>query len=542
MNNLRKSSVWVPLIVAVAFVVGLLAGGLLNRETAPTAAQKKFQTILNLVKNNYVDEVDIDSLVETTLPSLLTNLDPHSAYIPAKYLKAVNEELSSSFCGVGIQFALHNDTITVVDAISGGPSEKAGVIAGDRIVKIDGEDVAGAGLTQEQVREKLRGECDTKVNILVKRSNSKKLLPFEITRGEIPTNSLDASYIISPGIGYVKVNRFAEGTYDEFWQALNDLNREGAQDFILDLRGNTGGFMDMAFLMANEFLAKGETIVSTKGRDYYSTTRTRADGTGSFQEAQLVVLMDEFSASSSEILAGAIQDNDRGLIIGRRSFGKGLIQHQSTLPDSSALRLTIGRYYTPSGRCIQKDYSNSAQYQHDILDRYNRGEMFSEDSIKLNTELAFETVHGRTVYGGGGIMPDIFVPNDTSGITSYYVNVANAGLMQKFAFNYSDTNREQLSQAKDVEELLALLPADDALLRQFVNYASKNGVPARWYYINISHDLIVNQLKALIASDLLGTGAYYNIANRLDSSVKRAVSELLEGGAAFPIINQKEKK
>ena len=293
--------------------------------------------------------------------------------------------------------------------------------------------------------------------------------------------------------------------------------------------------MEIAFLMANEFLEKGDIIVSTKERDYYAQKGVQADGNGNFKESQVVVLLDEFSASSSEIFAGALQDNDRALIVGRRSFGKGLIQRQSVLPDSSAIRLTIGRYYTPSGRCIQKDYSNSALYGHDILDRYNRGEMFSADSIKIDKSIEFKTLHGRTVYGGGGIMPDIFVPNDTSGITSYYINVANAGLLQKFAFDYVDANRDKFEGVQTVGELETLLPADDTLLRQFVNFASRNGVSARWYYINISHDLIVNQLKGLIARDVLGYTAYFSIVNRMDATVSKAVEELLGGGASFPI-------
>lgn len=537
MNNLKKASIWVPVTVALTFILGFLAGDILNRQSGPTRTQKKFQTILNLIRKDYVDAVNLDSLLENTLPSLLTNLDPHSAYIPAKDLQSVNEELDGSFCGIGVQFTLNNDTITVIEVISGGPAEKVGMMAGDRIVKVDGENVAGIGITQEQVLKQLRGERDTRVKLGVKRPNAKKTLTFEVTRGDIPVTSIDASYIVSPGIGYVKVNKFGRTTYDEFWQALNQLKNDGAQDFIIDLRGNTGGFMEIAFLMANEFLDNGQTIVTTKGRDFYSTKEVRADGTGNFKDSQLVVLLDEFSASSSEILAGALQDNDRALIIGRRSFGKGLIQHQSVLPDSSAIRLTVGRYYTPSGRCIQKDYSNSAQYGHDILDRYERGEMFSQDSIKIDKSLMYLTRNGRSVYGGGGIMPDIFVPNDTSGITSYYINVANAGLLHKFAFDYVDSHREELLKATNAEELMKRLPADDTLLRQFVNYAARNGVSARWYYINISHDLIVNQLKALIARDALGYTAYFTIVNTMDSNVKRAVNELLEGGAAFPINN-----
>lgn len=536
MSKHNHLSILVPVIAALMFILGFLAGDLINKENGPTAAQKKFQTILNIVRNEYVDEVNLDSLIEKTIPSLLTNLDPHSAYIPASDLQAVNEDLDGSFSGVGIQFMIDNDTIKVLEVITGGPSEKVGILAGDRIVKVDDTDVAGVGITNEKVLQILRGEKGSKVQLKIKRTNSKKLLTYDVTRGDIPVNTVDATYIASPGIGYIKVNKFGRTTYDEFFQGLSKLRREGAEDFIIDLRGNTGGYMEIAYMMANEFLEPGQTIVSTKGRDFNSGAHITADGTGYFRESQVVVLLDEFSASSSEIFAGALQDNDRALIIGRRSFGKGLIQRQSVLPDSSAIRLTVGRYYTPSGRCIQKDYSNLSVYEHDILDRYQRGEMFSADSIKLNTDLKYTTLHGRTVYGGGGIMPDIFVPNDTSGISSYYINVANAGLLQRFAFDYVDDNRETLGKADNVEQLLTLLPNDDALLRQFALFASRNGFPARWYYINISHDLIINQLKALIARDALGYGAYFEISNTEDINVKRAIEELLNGNAAFPIM------
>ena len=336
----NRLSAWIPLIAAAMFIIGFLAGDLVNRENGPTAAQKKFQTILNLVRNEYVDEVNLDSLIEKTIPSLLTNLDPHSAYIPASDLQAVNEDLDGSFSGVGIQFMIDNDTIKVLEVITGGPAEKVGVLPGDRIVKVDGEDVAGIGITQEKVLQTLRGAKDSKVQLQIKRSNSKKPLTYTVVRGDIPVNTVDATYMASPGIGYIKVNKFGRTTYDEFFQGLSRLRREGAEDFIIDLRGNTGGYMEIAYMMANEFLAPGQTIVSTKGRDFNSSTHITANGTGSFRDSQVVVLLDEFSASSSEIFAGALQDNDRALIIGRRSFGKGLIQRQSVLPDSSAIRLT----------------------------------------------------------------------------------------------------------------------------------------------------------------------------------------------------------
>ncbi len=536
MNKLKRVSVWVPLIVTLTFILGFVAGEFSHRDVGPTPAQKKLQTILNLIRKEYVDEVSIDSLIENTLPSLLHNLDPHSAYIPASDFDAVNSELEGSFSGVGIQFMINNDTISIVEVISGGPAEKVGLKAGDRIIKVDNENVAGIGISNEQVFKKLRGEKDSVVKLTVKRHGSAKPISFDITRGDIPVTSIDAAYIVTPGVGYLKVNKFGRTTYDEFWQALNELKRDGAVDYIIDLRGNTGGFLEIAFLMANEFLERGQTIVTTRGRDYMSTSEIRADGTGNFTDSQLVVLIDEFSASSSEIFAGALQDNDRALIVGRRSFGKGLIQRQTQLSDSSAIRLTIGRYYTPSGRCIQKDYKDSQLYSHDIIDRYERGEMFNADSIKIDKSLQFSTLGGRTVYGGGGIMPDIFVPNDTSGVSSYYINVSNAGLLQKFAFDYVDENRERLEKAKDVDELMEMLPNDSQLLSNFVSFAARNNVPPRWYYINISRGLIVNQLKALIARDALDYNSFYIILNRMDNNVERAVNELLNGNAAYPIL------
>ena len=527
MNNLKKTSVWVPVVVALTFVLGFLGGDMLNRQSGPTTAQKKFQTILNLIKNDYVDEVDLDSLLEKTLPSLLTNLDPHSVYIPAADLQSVNEELDGSFCGIGVQFMINNDSITVVEVVSGGPSEKIGIKAGDRIVKVDGEDVAGIGITNEQVLKKLRGERDSRVKLGIKRPSSKKTLNFEVTRGDIPQNSVTASYIVSPGIGYVKVDKFGRTTYDEFWQALNQLKRDGAQDFVIDLRGNQGGFMEIAFLMANEFLEKGDIIVSTKERDYYAQKGVQADGNGNFKESQVVVLLDEFSASSSEIFAGALQDNDRALIVGRRSFGKGLIQRQSVLPDSSAIRLTIGRYYTPSGRCIQKDYSNSALYGHDILDRYNRGEMFSADSIKIDKSIEFKTLHGRTVYGGGGTMPDLFVPADTTEVTPYYVEVAGRNILYRYTIVYADRHREALNAVRTIPELQRLLDGDSRLVDDFVRYAAQKGVRPDYGQIARSRHLIEAQLRAYIGRNtpLEDNGFYANIYP-VDNVILRAIEEL----------------
>lgn len=527
--NRKSISPWVPLIVALTFVGGIAAGMYMNRSTGRPEGERKLGLIMDMIQSDYVDEVDMDSLVEKTIPSLLSNLDPHSVYIPAESLKAVNEDLDGSFSGVGISFTIQNDTVTVIEVISGGPAEKVGVMPGDRIVTIDGEPFTGSQITNETVTTTLRGEKGSKVNLGIKRSSSKKELSYEVTRGDIPVTSIDAAYMMGDGVGYVKVNKFGRSTFNEFYQSMMQLQRDGATDYIVDLRGNGGGFMEMAVLMANEFLPRGATIVYTRSRDGRNDQYTVADGTGSFQDSGLTVLIDEFSASASEIFAGAMQDNDRGVIIGRRSFGKGLVQTQTMLPDSSAIRLTISRYYTPSGRCIQKDYSDVDRYNNDILERYNHGEAFSADSIKFDESLMYTTVGGRTVYGGGGIMPDLFVPNDTTGVTTYYLKVRNAGLFQKWAFEFADARRAELAESKNIEDLLAKLPADYAILDDFTNFAARNGIPKQWYYINQSRDLIVNTLKALIARDALGIPGYYMIINRDDATVIKAYDTLVGG-------------
>lgn len=540
-NNISK---WLPLIAAVAFVAGMWADFMIYRHTSSSPGQQKFASILETIEDQYVDEIDTDSLIERTLPHLLNNLDPHSAYIPAKDLKSVNDELEGSFSGVGVSFALIGDTICVVEIISGGPAERAGMKAGDRIVTIDGDNVAGTGITQQEVFNRLRGPKDTMVKLGIKRSGSRKILPFEVKRGDIPVTSIDAAYKLTDEIGYVKVNKFSRNTYNEFISALNKLRMLGAEKYVIDLRGNGGGFMETALLMANEFLPGYSTIVETRGRDREANDVVISDGTGHFTDNEVVILIDEFSASSSEILSGAIQDNDRGLIIGRRSFGKGLVQQQLVLPDSSAIRLTIQRYYTPSGRSIQKDYKpgENVGYESEILDRYNHGEAYNADSVKFNKDKIFHTLSGRVVYGGGGIMPDIFVPNDTTGITGYYLNVANAGLLQKFTYEYCDLNRNLLKDAKNINALLKTLPGDDALLYGFVSYAAENGVPARWYYINQSRNLLLSQLKALIARDAIGVSAYYEVFNLSDTCVKEAIRQLESGNARHPIQDKPDKK
>ncbi|MDE5608633.1 MAG: S41 family peptidase [Muribaculaceae bacterium] len=525
---------WIPLLFALTFVAGVAAALLISPRKAVQTPPNKLDSVISLITAKYVDTLDIDSIIETAIPEILSNLDPHTVYIPSSDLQAVNEDLDGSFSGIGISFTIQNDTVTVIETIAGGPAERVGLVPGDRIVEIDGRDFTGKKITNDSVMNNLRGPRDTQVTLGIKRSSSPKTLSFDIIRGDIPVNSVVASYIIDDGVGYIKVDKFGRTTFDEFFQALIALSYQGAKDFIIDLRGNGGGFMEIAIMMANEFLDRGDMIVFTRGRDGRDESFIAADGNGTFKTAGVTVLIDEYSASASEIFAGAIQDNDRGWIIGRRSFGKGLIQQQFDLPDSSAIRLTIARYYTPSGRSIQKDYSDSESYSYDIISRYERGEAFSADSMQIDKSLEYTTTGGRTVYGGGGIIPDLFVPNDTTGISNYYIKVANAGLLQKFAFSYADTNREKLSRASDVTELLKLLPPDYALIDEFVAYCVRNGIPAQWYYIKQSRDLIVTQLKALIARDAIGMSAYFEIFNTIDKTVDTALSTILDSTPLIP--------
>lgn len=542
MNRLTKGYIWIPLVAAMAFVGGILAGTLLHHQGGRSDGEKKLSNLLNLIGNEYVDVVDTDSLIEKSLPHLLSSLDPHSVYIPAQDLQMVNEELDGSFSGVGVHFTINNDTINVLEATSGGPAERVGIKAGDRIIAVNGENVAGTGITNEEVFKLLRGERGSNVKLTVKRNNTPAPIYFEVTRGDISVTSIDADYIVADSIGYIRVNKFGRTTYDEFFQALFALRDAGAKDYIVDLRGNTGGLLETSVLMANEFLPRGQKIVETKGRRAQENSTVISDGYGAFKDSRITVLIDETSASSSEIFAGAIQDNDRGLIIGRRSFGKGLVQNQIDLPDGSAVRLTVARYYTPSGRCIQKDYSDAESYENDLIDRYSRGDAFEADSIKFDDTKQFVTMHGRKVYGGGGITPDIFVPNDTTGITKYYINVFNQGLLQKFALEYVDNNRPKLEEAFDVNELMSMLPGDLQLIQQFVKFTKEHGVNTQWSYINISAPLIVNQLKALIARDILGLSAYYEITNLMDTTVMSAIEQLRAGKADFPITDSKEAK
>ncbi len=542
----KRISIWLPLIIAASISIGLLAGIFIfnRRQATPTySAYDKLQAILGYVSENYVDEVSIDSILEKAFPDIMAQLDPHSTYIPAADLQDYNIEIEGSFSGIGIRFNTLTDTVTVDEVISGGPSEKVGILPGDRIVTVNDTLIIGDEWTNKRLLQIMRGPRHSEVTLGIKRDNAPELLSYTVIRDDIPVTSVDACYMIAPTTGYLKINTFSNETYNEFLTSLVTLRKQGATSFILDLRGNGGGLMEAAVRMANEFLDRDDIIVSMRGRLEPYNTSSSANGLGSFANEPLVVLIDESSASASEILAGAIQDNDRGVIVGRRSFGKGLVQNQIDLPDHSALRLTVARYYTPSGRCIQKNYTpgNFNTYANEIAERYMHGEGFSADSIRIDKSQIFHTTGGREVYGGGGIIPDIYVANDTIGISEYYISIYNAGLLQKFSFMYTDSNRKKFIDAMTTDDVLALLPGDDALLNQFVSYALREGkIAPRWFYINQSRDLIVSILKALIARDLLGTSAYYEVINRTDTTIRRAVDAIADGSAKKPVtINNK---
>lgn len=525
--NRNIGFVLLPLTLAAGIAMGIFIGkGMFGYKL--TAQQEKLMTVLGLIQNEYVDDIDIDSLMERNYSGLISLLDPHSAYISASELTAVNEDLDGKFSGVGVSFQILGDTVNIIEIIPGGPSEKVGLRAGDQILMVDTLDLTGTNATNENVFKNLRGKKGTKVKLTVKRPNSVKPLSFEIVRDEVPVHSVDGKYVLADGTGYLKVSKFSRTTYNEFVKALNELTSQGAKSIVVDLRGNSGGFLDQAILMANEFLPAGKMIVYTKGKNPINESVAIADGRGNFTNIPLAVLTDEFSASASEIFAGAIQDNDRGYIVGRRTFGKGLVQNQTVLPDNSALRLTVARYFTPSGRSIQKEYKmgQNGKYESDITDRYAHGEFYSADSIRLDRSKLFHTVGGREVFGGGGIMPDIFVPEDTTGYTSYYISVMNSGLVPKYAYKVAENYRGMLKDVKTVDQLMKILPKDNTLLQGFVNYAASQGIPARWYYIRQSQDLILRQLKALIARDVLGYSAYIKVLNVHDKTLLRAIGQL----------------
>jgi carboxyl-terminal processing protease len=523
-----KFSVYIPVMLAVCLVAGILIGNVLSRNSGsnlPTPSKTgKLDAILDLIQSSYVDSISTDTLVEKTIPQLLKNLDPHTAYIPAREMVGVEEEMRGNFGGIGVQFSIQSDTVMVVDVVSGGPSSKLGILPGDRIVTVNDTLLAGSGLKNEKVLSKLRGEKGTKVKVGIKRKGFKELIPFEIIRGDIPIYSVDVSYMIDAETGYVKVSRFAEQTYQEFMEGMKKLDQQGMKNVIVDLRGNPGGFLNAVIRMVNEFLDKGELIVYTEGNSQARKTY-QADSRGAYRDKGIVVLIDDFSASASEIFAGAIQDNDRGWIIGRRSFGKGLVQEQIPFNDGSAIRLTIARYYTPSGRCIQKPYDKGNDlYYKDIMDRAIHGEFQKADSIHYSDTIKYKTLSGRIVHGGGGIMPDYFVPADTLGYSEYYSKVTQKGLGYQFALDFADSKRKELSKMKTTEEFETYFSKND-VLKLFIAYAEKKGVKATGKDLSVSSNIIGYQIKAYIARNIIGEEGFYPIIRNIDKTLQEAIEK-----------------
>lgn len=542
-NNTR----FIPFLLAICLIAGIAIGTFYanhfsgNKLGIINTSSNKLNALLRIIDDQYVDTVNMGELVEEAMPQILSELDPHSSYIPAKDLEAVNADLKGSFSGIGIQFTIQNDTIHVNSVIQGGPSEKVGLMAGDRIVEVDDSAFVGKIVTNSEAKKRLKGEKGSKVKLGVYRPGEKDLLHFTVIRGNIPVKSIDAAYMINEKVGYIKVNKFGETTYPELLIALAKLNQKNCEGLIVDLRGNTGGYMAAAIQMVNEFLPNNRLIVYTQGRkspreDYNS------NGTGSNQKMPLVVLVDEGSASASEIFAGAIQDNDRGTIVGRRSFGKGLVQQPIEFSDGSAIRLTIARYYTPSGRCIQKPYEKGkeSEYELDLLTRYEHGEFFSADSIKQDETEVYHTRLGRPVYGGGGIMPDIFVPQDTTGMTSYFRMAANRGLIIRYTFDYTDQNRSTLQKYDTPEKMEAYLKGQN-LLNKFAAWAEKKGLKRRNNLMMKSRRLFEMSLYGNIIYNMLGMEAYVEYLNESDKTVLKAV-EILEKGESFPQATTDEKE
>ncbi|HRZ97816.1 MAG TPA: S41 family peptidase [Paludibacter sp.] len=534
---MNRRNLLLVLLVLFSVLIGLFLGNLIANRAGVRNNQllssifsgksnNKVAEVLSKIDEQYVDTVDMNELTEKLMVDMVAKLDPHSVYIPASDLENINDELEGSFSGIGVQFNIQNDTIMIISVISGGPSEKVGLLAGDRIVTVNDTAFTGKKITSEKVMKKLRGASKTKVKLGVKRHGTAEVLKYTITRGEIPVNSVDIAYMIEPQIGFIKVNKFASTTYSEFLNSIADLRAKGAKKYIIDLRENSGGLMDQAINMVNEFLPAKQLIVYAQGKAY-KRFDANSDGKGSCINAPVVVLINEFSASASEIFAGAIQDNDRGTIIGRRSFGKGLVQQQYPLSDGSALRLTVARYYTPSGRSIQKAYKrgDAEDYEKELVNRYLNGELYSKDSIHVADTLKYKTLKGRTVYGGGGIMPDIFVPRDTSEYTPYLNKIINYGYLYQFAFQYSDTNRNKLKAFKTWQKMEEYLK-NQAILTDFIAYAKTKGVAENTKEIVKSKNFITSQLNAYISRNILGDEGFYPILFQYDETISKAIDEI----------------
>ena len=528
---------YMPLLMALCIVIGVVIGTFFanhfssQRLNIINSGSNRLNNLLHIINDQYVDKVNLDSLVEKAIPQILGDLDPHSVYISAKDVQTATDDLKGSFSGVGIEFVIREDTIHIQGVIKNGPAERAGLLAGDKIVTVDDKPFVGKTVTNEEAQHRLKGPKDTKVKIGVLRYGEKKIQQYVVTRGEIPTKSVTATYMLDDDTGYIRIKNFGENTYPEMLIALAKLSQENFSNLIIDLRDNTGGYLQSAVQIINEFLPNNKLIVYTQGRKS-PRQEYKSNGKGSYQKIPLIVLINESSASASEIFAGAMQDNDRATIIGRRSFGKGLVQQQIGFPDGSMIRLTIARYYTPSGRCIQKPYSpGDKNYEEDLLERYEHGEFFSQDSIK-HTGPAYHTSIGREVFGGGGITPDIFVPEDTLGITSYYKQASMSGLILQFAFTYTDDNRLKLN---NFTEMMAL---SDYLVKQntvdkFATYADNRGLKRRNLMIQKSHHLLQRYINSRIIYNIMDEDAWVQYLN-LDDPVIRAAQKVFKDKTAFP--------
>ena len=527
-----------PLLMALCIVVGILIGNFYanhfsgNRLNIINSGSNRLSNLLHIIDDQYVDKVNIDSLVDNAIPLILSELDPHSVYINAQDAQAATDDLKGSFTGIGVEFNIRQDTIHVQNVIKNGPAERAGLLAGDKIVSVDGKPFVGKIVTNQEAQRRLKGPKDTKVKVGVMRYGSKKIKEFVITRGDIPQKSIAATYMLDEKTGYVRIKSFGETTYPELLIALAQLSEQGFQNLVIDLRDNTGGYLTSAIQIANEFLAKNKLIVYTQGRKS-PKQEYRSDGHGSYQKIPLVVLINEGSASSSEIFAGAMQDNDRATIIGRRSFGKGLVQQQIGFPDGSIIRLTIARYYTPSGRCIQKPYTtgDDKDYEQDLLTRYQHGEFFSQDSIK-HSGPAYYTGNGRKVYGGGGITPDIFVPEETLNVTSYYKEASMSGLILQFAFTYTDDNRLKLNNFTEMMQLANYLVKQNTV-DKFATYADKHGLKRRNLMIRKSHKLLERYINSRIIYNIMDESAWNQYLNLDDPAINMAL-KVFHNHAAFP--------
>lgn len=540
-NNINRNNRWMPLIIAVSIVGGIIIGTFFanryagNRLNIINTSSNKLNDLLHIIDDQYVDTVDIANIVEQSMPKILEELDPHSTYISAKDAESANEDLKGSFCGVGIQFVIREDTVRVTNIIHGGPSEKVGILPGDKIISVDGKPYVGSIVTNQETLHRLKGDKGTKVKIGVMRHGQKKPMSFTVIRGDIPLKSIDATYMINDKLGYVKIKNFGETTYAELLTSLAELETAGFKGLVVDLRGNGGGYLSAAIQMVNEFLPGDRLIVYTQGRRA-RREEYKSDGRGSYQKIPLIVLIDETTASAAEIFSGAIQDNDRGVIVGRRSFGKGLVQQPIEFSDGSLIHLTIARYYTPSGRCIQKPYvkGQPKEYEMDLVARYERGEFFSQDSIHQTGE-KYHTSIGRTVYGGGGIMPDYFVAEDTTALTPYYTECVTKGTIAQFCYEYTDNNRPELSKMNNAAEMEKYL-RKMSVMDQFIRYADSKGIVRRNIMILKSKNLFEKAVYGSIIYNMLEMNDYIQFMNYKDPTINKAV-ELFEAKLTKPTLN-----